>query len=536
MKIKIKLSLTLLVSLLAIISIDIFLGGVYFEKYFRYMKARELKNIDFIINNQLDYHLLKKYQESKEAFVMVIKDDEVTTLNNFSYLVLSSKDEDDKILILDAILDNLYSSETFEIKKGDIIQVDAIQIKNNYYAPVKIEIDGKSYEDYKYINRNFSQENIVGEVKEFKNTHGIFSESDDFIEFLIENGIDNVNTGNYTDEDDEYMIVAKKIGNNTVIVFYAYENIRDIFPTIKSYFYFKGLIVLFLIVIIRKVLEKNIITPIEKVSDIATNIGKLNFEKRSYKKTNDEIEKLYEEIYQMSDNLENVIKLYKLELSENRNIKVSMEEKIKYFMHEIRTPLSAIVGFSDLLYETQKDENIKIINNEGKRLVKLISELIREEDIYNDERIKLMKFKLYPTIEMVLKIHENELKNLQVKAKCDKKIEVLADREKIEQVLFNLLNNSIQHSEKQIIIEVEEFQENIKISIENDGGNIQEENIKNVWNKYFTTNTNGAGIGLFVCKRIFELHNSDYNIENTNIGVKITFYLKKFLIKDIDEI
>lgn len=536
MKIKTKLSLTLLVSLLAIIFIDIFLGGIYFEKYFRYMKVRELKNIDFIVDNQLDYHLLKRYQESKEAFVMVIKNDEVATLNNFSYLILSSKNEEDKILILDAILDNLYSSETFEVKKGDSIKVDVIQIKNNYYAPVRLEVDGKIYEDYKYINRNFIQESIIGEIKEFKNTHGIFSESDDFIEFLIENGVDNVSTGNYTDEDDEYMVVVKEIGDNSVIIFYAYENIRDIFPTIKSYFYFKGLIVLFLIVIIRKVLEKNIITPIEKVSDIATNIGKLNFEKKNYKKTNDEIEKLYEEIYQMSDNLENVIKLYKLELTENRNIKVSMEEKIKYFMHEIRTPLSAIVGFSDLLYESQKDENIKIINNEGKRLVKLISELIREEDSYNDERIKLVKFKLYPTIEMVLKIYEKELKNLKVRIKCDKKIEVLADREKIEQVLFNLLNNSIQYSKKQIIIEVEEFNENIKISIENDGGEIKKENIQNVWNKYFTTTTGGAGIGLFVCKRVFELHDSNYNIENTHIGVKITFYLKKLIIEDIDEI
>ncbi|MGF6907295.1 ATP-binding protein [Fusobacterium sp. PH5-44] len=528
MKIKSKLSIILLLSLFTIIFVDIFLGEVYFEKYFRYRKVKELKNINFINNGDLDYQLLKKYQEEKEAFVMVVENNQMKTLENFSYLVLSNNESGDKILLLDAILDNLYSNENFDIETDDEIQVDAIKIIGNYYAPVKIDVAGKIYKDYKYINRNFAQESITGTIKKIKNSYGAYSESDDFIEFLIETGLENIETGNYIDDDDEYMVISRKIENKNVIVFYAYENIKDIFPTIKSYFYIKGLFVIILIIVIGKILGRKIVNPIEDISNIATNIGKLNFQKKTYQKTNDEIEKLYEEIYQMSDNLENVINLYKIELRENKKNKGLMEEKIKYFMHEIKTPLSAIIGFSDLIYESNKDENIQIINNEGKRLLKLTSELTKENITDITDIMNLKTFKLYPMIEMALKIYEKELKNLHVNIQCNRKIEVFADREKIEQVMFNLLNNSIHHSEKYISIIVDEFADNIVISLENDGEKITEENIYKVWNKYFTTKEDGAGIGLYVCKKIFELHNSVYSIENTELGVKVMFSLKKF--------
>ena len=76
-----------------------------------------------------------------------------------------------------------------------------------------------------------------------------------------------------------------------------------------------------IVIIIGRILGKNIVDPIEKLSLMAKNIGKLNFEKKGYRKSKDEIEELYKEIYRMSDNLEGIINLYKKELEENKNIK-----------------------------------------------------------------------------------------------------------------------------------------------------------------------------------------------------------------------
>lgn len=313
-----------------------------------------------------------------------------------------------------------------------------------------------------------------------------------------------------------------------VVIFYSYEDMKDIFPTIKSYFYFKGIIMIIIVIIIGRILGKNIVDPIEKLSLMAKNIGKLNFEKKGYRKSKDEIEELYKEIYRMSDNLEGIINLYKKELEENKNIKKNIEEKVRYFTHEIKTPLSAVIGFSELLYERDKSEEIEIINTEGKRLLKLTNELIKNDNFNNENYMKFENFNLSQTLQMILKIYEKELKNFIVHINYHENIRVIGNKNKIEQVIFNFLTNSIQHAEKEITISVEEFKKEVKINIENDGKKIKKENLNKIWKKYFTTKKNGTGLGLYVCKEILDAHSSKYNIENTSAGVRATFTLKKY--------
>ena len=215
-------------------------------------------------------------------------------------------------------------------------------------------------------------------------------------------------------------------------------------------------------------------------------------------------------------------------MEDNKNIKKKIEEKVKYFTHEIKTPLSAIIGFSDLLYEVNKNEEIKIINTEGKRLLKLTNELLKQDSFSQNAYIKLEYFNLFQTLQMVLKIYEKELKKFVIHTDYEDNIMVIGNKEKIEQVIFNLLTNSIQHAEKEIILSVKKLKKEVKISIENDGRKIKEENLKKIWDKYFTTREKGTGLGLYVCKEILEAHNSKYNIENTQIGVKVSFTLKKY--------
>lgn len=531
MKIKNKLILTLSLILMILLVIEIILGEFYFEKYFRYSKIKELEDINFITNDEINYNLLKKYQDDNKGLALVIRDNEILTLDNFIHLTLiNEKNDEKKIFLLDELLDNLYSEEKFDVKEGDHLFITSIKILDNYYIPITIEKGRKKFIDYKNINRNLNIEQFQGTVEKLSIPNTIFSQADDFLEFLIAKKINDITTDDYIDDDgdDEFRIINKVIGNFKVMIFYSYKDMKDIFPTIKSYFYFKGVIMMAIIIIIGKILGKNIVEPIEKVSLMARNIGKLNFEKKEYKKSNDEIEDLYKEIYRMSDNLENIINLYKKELENNRNIKKKIEEKIKYFTHEIKTPLSAIIGFSDLLYENNKNEEVKIINTEGKRLLKLANELLKQDSFNKDAYIKFECFNLFQTLQMVLKIYENQLKNFIIRTEYEEDIMIIGNKEKIEQVIFNLLINSIQHAEKEIILSVKKLKKEVRISIENDGRKIKEENLKKIWDKYFTTREKGTGLGLYVCKEILEAHNSKYSIENTKIGVKVSFSLKKY--------
>lgn len=531
MKIKNKLIMTMSLILMILLAIEVILGEFYFEKYFRYSKMKELENIDFIVDNKIDYTLLKKYQNDNKGFALILKNDEILTLDNFFHLTLiNKKDDKKKIFLLDELLDNLYSEKKFQVKEGDNLTITCIKILGNYYIPITIEKDGEKFTDYKNINRNLDIEKFQGTVEKLSIPNTIFSQADDFLEFLIAKKIDVITTNDYIDDDgdDEFRIINKVIGDFRVMIFYSYEDMKDIFPTIKSYFYFKGIIMIIIVIIIGRILGKNIVDPIEKVALMTKNIGKLNFEKKGYKKSNDEIEELYKEIYRMSDNLENIINLYKKELEDNRNIKKKIEEKVKYFTHEIKTPLSAIIGFSELLYEDNKNEEIKIINTEGKRLLKLTNELLKPDSTNEEACIKFEYFNLFQTLQMVLKIYEKELKNFIIHVNYDDNIMVIGNKEKIEQVIFNFLTNSIQHAESEITLSVKKLKNEVKISIENDGKKIKEEDLKKIWNKYFTTREKGTGLGLYVCKEILEAHNSKYNIENTSTGVRVNFTLKKY--------
>ncbi len=532
MKIKNKLILTLSLILMILLVVEVILGEFYFEKYFRYNKMKELENINFIMDNEINYDLLKKYQDDNKGFALILKDNEILTVDNFFHLVLiNEKDGERKIFLLDELLDNLYSEENFNTKEGDQLIITSIKILGNYYIPITIEKGKEKFTDYKNINRNLNIEKFQGTVEKLGTPNTIFSQADDFLEFLIAKKIDSITTDDYIDDDgdDEFRIINKFIGYFRVMIFYYYEYINDIFQTINYYLYFKLIIMIAIIIIIGRILGKNIVDPIEKVSLMAKNIGKLNFEKKEYKKSNDEIEELYKEIYRMSDNLENIINLYKKELEDNRNIKKKMEEKVKYFTHEIKTPLSAIIGFSDLLYEDNKNEEIKIINAEGKRLLSLTNELLKQESLNEETHVKFEYFNLFQTLQMVLKIYEKELKKFTIHTDYEDNIMVIGNKEKIEQVIFNFLTNSIQHAEKEITLSVKELKREVKISIENDGKKIKKENLKKIWEKYFTTREKGTGLGLYVCKEILEAHNSKYNIENTSTGVRVSFTLKKYI-------
>lgn len=531
MKIKNKLILTLSFILMILLAAEVILGEFYFEKYFRYSKIKELENINFIVDDKVNYNLLKKYQDDNKGLALILKDNEILTLDNFFYLTLiNEKNGEKKIFLLDELLDNLYSKEKFDVKEGDYLIITSIKILGDYYIPITVEKGKEKFTDYKNINRNLNVEKFYGTVEKIGAPNTVFSQADDFLEFLIAKNINDVITDDYIDDDgdDEFRIINKNIEDYRIMIFYSYEDMKDIFPTIKSYFYFKGIIMILIVAVIGRILGKNIVDPIEKLSLMAKNIGKLNFKKKGYRKSKDEIEELYKEIYRMSDNLENIINLYKKELEENKNIKKNIEEKVRYFTHEIKTPLSAIIGFSELLYESNKSEEIEIINTEGKRLLKLTNELMKQDNINDESHIEFENFNLFQTLQMILKIYEKELKNFTVHTKYNENIMVIGNKNKIEQIIFNFLTNSIQHAEREITLSVEEFDKEVKITIENDGKKIKEEDLSKVWNKYFTTKKNGTGLGLYVCKEILDAHASKYNIENTAAGVVLAFTLKKY--------
>ena len=232
----------------------------------------------------------------------------------------------------------------------------------------------------------------------------------------------------------------------------------------------------------------------------------------------------------MAYRLEDVIKLYRDEAEKNIIKKEELEEKIMSFMHEIKTPLSLIMGFTELMQDKYKDdEDFNIIISEAKRLLRLSEEtLLIGNDTGIKENLILKRFDIIPVIKLGLYIYQKELSEKKIIFNDEREIFVIGDREKIEQVIFNLIKNGYNYAKSKIVIRIDEIPGNrVSISVSNDGESIPEADLHKIWNKFYTTSNNyQRGLGLYIVSNILKAHKSKYGVINLNNCVKFYFTLQ----------
>ena len=461
MKLRNKLIFILSLVLLVFLFLEGFLGNIYFEKYFRYSKVLQLEKIDFINNDEIDYDKLKTYEKNQNALVMIYKENKIVNLKNFYYIKVKTKKED-VFVLLDAFLDNLYSNTSLKIENRDLVEITAIKILDNYYLPTTLIKNNDVFKDYKFSYRSKDIYNIDGRVEEVNAPYTQSSLGDDFLESLLTIDVLKPQKEKYrdVDGDDEFQLITLNRDGYKVVIFYSFENIKDIFK--------------------------------------------------------------------MSEKLENIIELYKGKVSRNKETQIKLEESIKLFMHEVKTPLSAIIGFSDLLLEDEHTEEIAIINSESKRILKMANALL-EENRYSENELILDKksFSLISLIELSLKILETENKYINIDISHLKNMPIYGDREKLEQVILNILKNALEYAKTEIKIYTEECNGETVLFLENDGPHILENNLDKVWNKFFSSNSDDRGLGLYISSQVLDAHGFNYGVENSELGVKFFIVLKK---------
>ena len=113
---------------------------------------------------------------------------------------------------------------------------------------------------------------------------------------------------------------------------------------------------------------------------------------------------------------------------------------------------------------------------------------------------------------------------------------VKADKQKLNQVIYNLINNAINYTgkDKTVTINIKKEKDSYLVQIEDTGKGIKEEEIPFIWNKYYKNEKNhqrnvvGTGLGLSIVKTILERHQFKYGVESAkNKGTIFYFYVKK---------
>ncbi len=204
--------------------------------------------------------------------------------------------------------------------------------------------------------------------------------------------------------------------------------------------------------------------------------------------------------------------------------------------HELRTPMQAILGYSKFGVarieegvDGKSKEYFSIINESGNRLLMLLNDLL---DLSRMEAGKTTyEFKqasIYSTIVVVMTELSSIMKKNNITVEYEKPTindSILMDREKIMQVIRNILSNSIKFSPKneQIEIKIHKNVNNITVSIVDKGVGIPPEEIDKIFEKFTQstrtdTKTGGTGLGLAISKEIIKAHNGEIWAENNHQG------------------
>jgi signal transduction histidine kinase len=229
------------------------------------------------------------------------------------------------------------------------------------------------------------------------------------------------------------------------------------------------------------------------------------------------------------------------ELYEQLKVNDKMQKEfINVAAHELRTPIQPILGLSEVLLSREGNieeykEFIDVIIRNAKRLQRLTEDILDVTKI-ESQSLKLNKqtFNLRNVIMSVLADHNRS----QIRLLClnNEDIIVNADKERVTQVISNLLNNAIKFTNEGEEISVDVKRDNkakqIDISVKDTGQGISAEIYPRLFTKFATKSIVGTGLGLFISKKIIEAHNGRIWAENNPDGKGATFYFSLPIVEN----
>lgn len=283
-------------------------------------------------------------------------------------------------------------------------------------------------------------------------------------------------------------------------------------------------------VIFSATISLRITIPIRQLSTTTVEFAKGNYGLRAPVKGKDEITDLIRSFNQMADRLESNI----IELKEAAR---RQEEFTEAFSHELKTPLTSIMGYSEALSSmdlTKEEQNssARYIYEQGKRLESLSLKMMELTGVLKQD----WKFKVIdvPLLAQHVKNMTEQIcnqKNVQVEVLCEQG-EMEGDFEVMESLLCNLIDNARKASHENATIQLigRKLKIGYQICVKDHGCGIPEEEIGKIHEAFYMVDKSrarkegGAGIGMALCERILTLHHGTWSIES-KIGEGTTIYM-----------
>lgn len=250
-------------------------------------------------------------------------------------------------------------------------------------------------------------------------------------------------------------------------------------------------------------------------------------------KEDNETIKLPSEMNQFSDKINEIKYDYILTKKNEREAEQKKNDLIVYMAHDLKTPLTSIIGYLTLL----KDEK-EISKELQEKYIKIaLDKALRVEDLtnqffditrYNLQKMPINKQEINLVYLLKQVIDECypmlEKRNLKCDLKSVDKVMYVGDGDKLARAFDNLLKNAINYSYENTVIEIEleKKEEKISIVFRDKGDKIPQYKLDKLFEKFYrgddarTSSTGGAGLGLAITKQIIELHQGKIYVKNDN--------------------
>ncbi len=294
---------------------------------------------------------------------------------------------------------------------------------------------------------------------------------------------------------------------------------------------FAALLAAIVAVVMLYFLAKNILKPLKKVTEATAQLARGNFDVRLEINSEDEIGEL-------SRTFNSVAK----DLGKYENIRRSFVANVS---HELRSPLTSMQGLvqgvlDGTIPEEQRDYYLSVVLDETRRLNYLINDLLDLSQIESGKLdFNIQKTDINELIRRCLITFESKIsaKNIEVVVDIkDEKQFVMADENRIKQVLMNLIDNAVKFTPQMGTIKIytSESPASVFVNVNNSGGPIQEEDLPYVFERFYkadkshTRTQEGTGIGLSIVKKILDGHGQNIWVKSgEGEGTTFTFTLKK---------
>lgn len=206
--------------------------------------------------------------------------------------------------------------------------------------------------------------------------------------------------------------------------------------------------------------------------------------------------------------------------------------KMHSISHELKTPIMIIQGHIDALkrglyLDGTPESSIKVIDEESKRLQKLVSNLlyIQRLDYFDTEFKHKEKVNIREIIEEVIDNMTIKLSNINTELNLNN-VSIFADYKQMKVIIENILSNQIRYAERVIRISLRKNKNKAILEFYNDGEHLKDES--NIFNIFKKGEKGQSGLGLYIVKRLVDIHDGDIKANNEEVGVtfKIEWRLK----------